>query len=70
MDNFEEKDTFGFAVIGCGLISRFHIGAIREIDDAFLAGVYDQNPEAAVSMTGGTVKSAQKQGIPRLAACL
>ena len=48
MDNFEEKDTFGFAVIGCGLISRFHIGAIREIDDAFLAGVYDQNPEAAV----------------------
>ncbi len=47
MEDRGDKVTFGFAVIGCGLISRFHIGAIEEIDDAFLAGVYDQNLEAA-----------------------
>lgn len=47
MDNFGEDVNIGFAVIGCGLISRFHIGAIREIDDAFLAGVYDWNLETA-----------------------
>ncbi len=45
MNNFYEK--VGFAVIGCGLISQFHIGAIQEIEDAFLAGVYDQNSETA-----------------------
>lgn len=44
---FIDKVTCGFAVIGCGLISRFHIDAIREIDDAVLVGVYDQAQEAA-----------------------
>lgn len=39
--------TYKFAVIGCGLISRYHINAIQSIDDAILAGVYDKNEKAA-----------------------
>ena len=30
-----------FAVAGCGVISRFHLDAIRSIEDAALCGVYD-----------------------------
>lgn len=37
----------GFAVIGCGMISRFHISAICGIGEAYLAGVYDASAEAA-----------------------
>lgn len=37
----------GFAVIGCGLISSFHIAAIDAINGAVLCGVYDSNKEIA-----------------------
>lgn len=46
-EDYIDKITYGFAVIGCGLISQFHIGAINEIDDAVLVGVYDQDQAAA-----------------------
>lgn len=36
-----------FAVAGCGVISRFHLNAIRSIEDAALCGVYDTLPESA-----------------------
>ncbi|MEA4888664.1 MAG: Gfo/Idh/MocA family oxidoreductase [Clostridiaceae bacterium] len=39
------KRTVNFAIIGCGMISRFHIKAIQAIDDAKLVGVYDQFSE-------------------------
>lgn len=42
-----DHETCGFAVIGCGMISRFHMEAIQSLDDAVLVGVYDQNQEAA-----------------------
>lgn len=37
----------GFAVIGCGMISKFHISAISGIGQAYLAGVYDASWERA-----------------------
>lgn len=37
----------GFAVIGCGMISRFHISAICAAEGAYLAGVYDVSGEHA-----------------------
>lgn len=36
-----------FAVAGCGVISRFHLNAIRAIEDAALCGVYDAVPASA-----------------------
>lgn len=36
-----------FAVVGCGLISRLHLKAIQDIEDARLCGVYDILPETA-----------------------
>lgn len=44
-----------FAVAGCGVISRFHLHAIRTIEDAALAGVYDPvaaNAEQAAAEYG------------------
>lgn len=34
----------GFAIVGCGMISKFHANAIAEIEDALLVGVYDPVP--------------------------
>lgn len=36
-----------FALVGCGLISAFHLDAICALEDAALAGVYDATPETA-----------------------
>ncbi len=36
-----------FAIVGCGLISRFHLQAITNIEDASLVGVFDPMPESA-----------------------
>ncbi len=44
-DGMEGK--VGFAVIGCGMISKFHISAISGIAEAYLAGVYDVSEEHA-----------------------
>lgn len=41
------KLTIRFAIVGCGLISRLHLEAIRDIEDARLGGVYDANPDMA-----------------------
>ena len=40
-------DKIRIVVIGCGLISKFHITAIKEIPEAELAGVYDVISAAA-----------------------
>ena len=48
--------TVNFAVIGCGMISRFHADAIRAIDDALLCGVYDAVP-------GQAQKTAAEYGV-------
>lgn len=39
-----------FGIIGCGMISAFHMDAIAALEDAELAGVYDQNTELAGSI--------------------
>lgn len=36
------QGTVGYAIIGCGMIARFHIAAIQEIENARLVGVFDQ----------------------------
>lgn len=41
------KLTVNFAIVGCGLISRLHLEAIKNIDDALLCGVYDVNASEA-----------------------
>lgn len=41
------KGKVGFAVIGCGMISRFHISAIRCVEAAELIGVFDQQQASA-----------------------
>lgn len=38
---------FGFAIIGCGMIGRFHAQAIQSLDDAELVGCFDSWPESA-----------------------
>lgn len=48
--------TCNFVVVGCGLISEFHIGAIGAIDDAVLMGVYD-------SQAGAAREKAEKYGV-------
>jgi len=39
--------TLGFGIIGCGLISKFHARAIREVPDARLVACYDVVKESA-----------------------
>lgn len=34
--------TYGFGIIGCGIISKWHMTAIRNLDNAKLVGVYDK----------------------------
>lgn len=41
------KTAYGFAVIGCGAISHYHIHAIQALEDARLVGVYDESETAA-----------------------
>jgi len=41
------KNTVGLAIIGCGLISKFHIEAIAQVDTAELIGVYAPRREQA-----------------------
>ena len=45
--NRKSKYIINFAIVGCGLISSFHISAIEAIPDAFLLGVYDNNSDIA-----------------------
>lgn len=50
------KLTINFAVVGCGLISRFHFQAINAIEDARLCGVYD-------IVTASAQKAAHELGV-------
>ena len=34
--------TYGFGIIGCGIISKWHMTAIRNLDNTKLVGVYDK----------------------------
>ena len=36
-----EKKTYGFAIIGCGVIANIHAAAIARVENAKLIGVYD-----------------------------
>ena len=38
---------FGFGIIGCGVISKWHADSIKEIEGAKLIGVYDKFKEGA-----------------------
>lgn len=38
--------AIGFGMIGCGMISRFHQRAIKDVRGAELIGCYDRSPEA------------------------
>src|SRR5262245_36818871 len=48
---------FGFAIVGCGMIARFHARAILEIPDARVAALVSRTPA-----NGG--KLIQESGIP------
>jgi len=47
MKKTKSERSVGFAIIGCGLISRFHARAIRELPGAKLIGCYDRVGSAA-----------------------
>ncbi len=41
------KETVNFAIIGCGSISKTHIAALKEIDEAKIVAVFDRSIEKA-----------------------
>jgi predicted dehydrogenase len=46
--------AYGFGIIGCGMISRFHARAIAEVRGAKLVGCYDAVPAAAEKLAAET----------------
>jgi predicted dehydrogenase len=38
-------EQFGFAIVGCGMIARFHARAIRELPEARVAALVSRSPE-------------------------
>ena len=42
---------FGFGIIGCGVISKWHADSIEGIEDAKLVGAYDTRYESAVKFS-------------------
>lgn len=42
------KKSYGFGIIGCGMISRFHAKAIAEMRGGHLECVYDRVPQSAM----------------------
>ena len=46
--------SFGFGIIGCGMISRFHAKAIADLDNAHLVGCWNRNPEPAQNLAAET----------------
>ena len=65
--------SFGFGIIGCGMISRFHSRAIEDVKGAKLVACFDSFPAAAdklataqavgEKLTGLTVTISQKAGV-------
>ncbi|MBE7052131.1 MAG: Gfo/Idh/MocA family oxidoreductase [Ruminococcaceae bacterium] len=43
---------YGFGIVGCGVISKWHIAAINAIDNAELIGVFDQHRSGAEKIAG------------------
>ncbi len=46
--------AFGFGVVGCGMISRFHARAIEDVRGAKLVACFDNFPAAAERLAGET----------------
>ncbi len=42
-----QKRRAGFAIVGCGMIARFHARAIADLRGAHLAACYSRSPESA-----------------------
>lgn len=47
----------GFAIVGCGMIARFHVKALLEVPGAFVAGLVSRSP-------GNGAKLIEEAGIP------
>ncbi len=52
--------SFGFGIIGCGMISRFHAKAIADLDNANLIGCWNRTPDAAAKLASETESTAFK----------
>ena len=50
-------DTFGFAVVGCGVIGKTHVDQVNAIEGARLVAVVDEVPERAQAF-------AERYGVP------
>jgi UDP-N-acetyl-2-amino-2-deoxyglucuronate dehydrogenase len=48
------KTPYGFGIIGCGMIARFHAQAIADVRGAKLAACFDQFPQAADKLAEST----------------
>lgn len=46
--------SFGFGIIGCGMISRFHAKAIADIESANLVGCWNRTPDSAEKLAEET----------------
>lgn len=45
-----QKQSFGFGIIGCGMISKWHADSIRTIEGARLVGAADTDPRRAADL--------------------
>jgi UDP-N-acetyl-2-amino-2-deoxyglucuronate dehydrogenase len=46
--------TLGFAIVGCGMIARFHVRALAEVPGATLAALVTRNPASAEKLIAET----------------
>lgn len=46
--------TYGFGIIGCGMISRFHARAIEDLENASLVGCWNRTPASAQKLADET----------------
>lgn len=46
--------TYGFAIVGCGMIARFHVRALLEIPEARVAALVSRSPENAQQLIAET----------------
>ena len=44
-----DNKKYGFGIVGCGMISKWHASAVASIDEAYLAGACDSKFESAES---------------------
>ncbi len=48
------SDQLGFAIIGCGMIARFHARALAEIPEARVAALVSRTPANAETLLAET----------------